>query len=208
MLERIPVVFGFEIIEGYLYETIGLASPDELEGRLSPGQRVLLYEDDHKEVEAIARFDASSGIWTFEPDETTIRELPYRKKGYGPWRILANGEPIAEFKAPRTYDSMGMTYGPFTPYPAYEAIHHLARQSSTSDMRFLTWTIDDGKQRGVGTLPLSIVMPDGQPVPANWVGITETDELIELGDEFGYFVEVNLAYWIFQDDQYWIDDAS
>lgn len=211
MLERIPVVFGFKIAHGYLYETIDLVGPEEVTGRLSPGQRVVLYQDDRKEVEATALFDAASRAWTFEPDEATVRELPYRKKGYGPWRILANGEPIGEFNAPRTYDSMGMTYGPFTPCPAYATLGPVWRLLAGLDVpqRFLDWTADaERRERQWDALNLSIVTRDERPVPVNWVRITEAEELKELGDDYAHYVEVNVNYRVFQDDHYWIDDAS
>ena len=198
MLERIPVVFSFKVMQGFLYETIDLAAPEEVEGRLTPGQRVVLYQDNYKEVEAEVRRDAQTGAWIFEPDETTVRELPYRKTGYGAWHILANGVPIGEVKAPRTYESMGMIFGPFVPYAAYETVRPVFRLATTSDDQ-------ERYSRAREALGLSVVTQDGRTVPVNWVGITDYSE--EMEGEDAYFVEVNVDYRVFQDDQYWIDEA-
>jgi hypothetical protein len=198
MRERIPVVFGFKVMNGSLYETIDLATPEDVEGRLAPGQRVVLYQDNHKEVEAEVSRDAQTGKWIFEPDAATERELPYRKTGYGAWRILVNGAPIGEVKAPRTYESMGMTFGPFVPYPSYETVRPVFRRATTNHN-----TERDYRERGA--LALSVETLDGRPVPVNWVGITDYSE--EMDGEDAYHVEVNVDYRIFQDDQYWSDDA-
>jgi hypothetical protein len=160
MLERIPAVFSFKVMQGFLYETIDLAAPEEMEGRLTPGQRVVLYQDNYKEVEAEVRRDAQTGAWIFEPDETTERELPYRKTGYGAWHILANGVPIGEVKAPRTYESMGMTFGPFVPYAAYETVRPVFRLATTSDDQ-------ERYSRAREAIGLSVVTQDGRTVPVN-----------------------------------------
>lgn len=177
--------------------TYQLQANEPAVANLQDGQRVLLHEPGEMDVEAEANFDAERDLWIFHPDWTTERIL-YRKVGYGAWRIIVNGELIGEVEAPRTYEAMGMTSGPFTPYRAYETVQPIFRLFTTTDNRQQYYRERDA-------LNLSVVTHDGCAVPTNWVHIIDYSE--EMDGEDAYHIEINMDYWVFRDDQYWTNAA-
>jgi hypothetical protein len=116
--------------------------------------------------------------------------------------ILSKGERIGKVTAPEADFGMGIVFGEFAPFPAYEHVQPVFRKYAQvgGDRRATDQEQLKHYERELEALDLSVTTVTGLPVKTFWVGVIDCSEV--MGGE-GYWAEFQVPFEFFLDSALW-----